>query len=136
MSRWKPLDIPELIKSAHHPHDTKTQDKATEDFEAGYQAGVKAAGDPTKKQTEPTPSFIRHQIDFKQIHKRLADIQQRLALPLTEAAQGTITRSEALRLEAQGITAAIGDFCDVYLFDRSVSAVITGCKGDTSYLMC
>lgn len=128
INTWKPLDIPKLKKDL--------ADDTQQHFDAGYQAGVKAAmAMAVKKQTESVGSSIHHQVNFSQIQKRLANIQQRLALPLSGEAQGAITRSVGLRLEAKGIRSPVGDLCHILLPDRSVPAVITGFKGEIAYLM-
>jgi flagellum-specific ATP synthase len=143
MNSWKPLDIPKFTtarppqdKNADKTVELKTINEAQKSFDAGYQAGIEAANIMASKNKAASVSpSIQHQINFSQIQKRLADIQQRLMLPFAGETQGTITQSLGLLLEARGIKASIGNLCHILLPDRLVSAVITGFKEGISYLM-
>jgi flagellum-specific ATP synthase len=127
---WKPLDIAEFTQNK----ETATVNEPN--LDAVYQAGIAAGmAMAAKEQRESLSAFSDKTIDFNQIQKRLESIQQRLASVLLPEAQGTISRAIGLRLEAQGVKAAIGYLCHILLKDRSVPAVIMGFKDDIAYLM-
>ncbi|MGH1472228.1 MAG: flagellar protein export ATPase FliI [Cellvibrionaceae bacterium] len=78
---------------------------------------------------------MRSDVDIDPLINRLAKFQLKNPVDVEPYAQGYLTRSIGMTLEAVGLKASVGDQCEVVVGEKQIEAEVVGFSGEKIFLM-